>query len=98
MKRLLKCIQTIYSIYAILSFVLLLLVIFPFVLLASFFGKVKGGNIIYRICSVWSDIWFFLIGIRSKKIIKTAAPHPGAQYIFVANHISFMDVAMIVKV
>ncbi|MEP6748670.1 MAG: lysophospholipid acyltransferase family protein [Bacteroidota bacterium] len=97
MKPLLKLIQVIYSIYVILLFVILLLIIFPFVLLASVFGKVKGGNIIYRICSAWSDVWFLLIGIHPKKIKKTAAPRPGDQYIFVANHISFLDIAMIVK-
>jgi len=69
MKQLLRISQALYSVYAILIFVLLLLAVFPFVLLASPFGKIKGGNIIYRICSIWSDIWFFLIGIWAKKII-----------------------------
>ena len=97
MNILLKCIQVIYSMYVMLVFILLLLVVFPFVLLVSVFGKIKGGNMIYRICSAWADGWFLLVGMRSKKIKKTAAPQPGAQYIFVANHISYMDVPMIVK-
>ena len=97
MKQLLRINQALYSVYAILIFVLLLLTVFPFVLLASPFGKIKGGNIIYRICSIWSDIWFFLIGIWAKKIKLTDAPVKDARYIFVANHISYMDVPMIVK-
>lgn len=97
MKQLLKSIQVLYSVYAILLFVALLLVIFPFVLLCAVFGKVKGGNMIYRICSGWSDVWFFLIGIRPKKIMTAEDPKPAAQYIFVANHISYLDIAMIVK-
>ena len=97
MKLLLKCIQGLYSIYAMLTFILLLLVIFPLVLLASLFGKVKGGNMVYRICSSWADMWFFLIGIQSKIIKQTAAPQKDVQYIFIANHISYMDVPMIVK-
>jgi 1-acyl-sn-glycerol-3-phosphate acyltransferase len=97
MNPLLKFIQALYSIYAILTFILLMLVIFPFVLIASVFGKIKGGNTIYRLCSAWADTWFFLIGIWSKRIMKTTAPLPGSQYIFVANHISYMDVPMIVK-
>lgn len=97
MKQLLRISQALYSVYAILIFVLLLLAVFPFVLLASPFGKIKGGNIIYRICSIWSDIWFFLIGIWAKKIMLTDAPVKDARYIFVANHISYMDVPMIVK-
>ena len=98
MKTLLKLFQVLYSVYAMLSFMLLLLVIFPFVILASFFGKVAGGNIIYRLCSGWADVWFLLIGLRAQIIKKAGVPQPGSQYIFVANHISYMDIPMIVKV
>jgi len=97
MNPLLKFIRALYSIYAILSFALLLLVLFPFVLLVSVFGKIKGGNAIYRICGIWSDTWFFLIGVWSKKIMLANAPRKDHQYIFVANHISYMDIPMIVK-
>ncbi|MEO5591568.1 MAG: lysophospholipid acyltransferase family protein [Chitinophagaceae bacterium] len=97
MNPFLKFIRALYSIYAMLTFILLLLVIFPFVLLASVFGKIKGGNVIYWICNIWSDVWFFLIGVWSKKIIQTNAPQKNEQYIFVANHISYMDIPMIVK-
>ncbi len=97
MNPILKLVRIIYSIYAILTFVALLLVIFPFVLLASVFGKIQGGNIIYWICGIWSDAWFFLIGIWSKKTMLAEAPRKDQQYIFVANHISYMDIPMIVK-
>ncbi len=52
---------------------------------------------VYWICSLWADVWFFLIGIWSVKTRKTNAPVKTEQYIFVANHISYMDVPMIVK-
>ncbi|MEP7277680.1 MAG: lysophospholipid acyltransferase family protein [Bacteroidota bacterium] len=97
MKILLNWVQALYSVYVMAVFVLLLLVIFPFVLMAGIFGKIKGGNMIYRLCSAWADAWFFLIGMHAKKIRRTDAPRPGAQYIFVANHISYMDIPMIVK-
>ncbi len=97
MNPLLKVIRIIYSLYAILTFVALLLVIFPFVLLASLFGKIQGGNIIYWICGIWSDVWFFLIGVWSRKQLLAGAPRKDQQYIFVANHISYMDIPMIVK-
>lgn len=97
MKQLLKGVQILYSMYAMLTFILLLLAIFPFVLLASLFGKIKGGDIIYRICCLWADAWFLIIGMRAEKIMPAAAPEPGAQYIFVANHISYIDIPMIVK-
>lgn len=92
-----KIIQTLYTVYAFILFTALLLIIFPFVVLISFAGKIKGGNILYKICSCWADVWLFLIGIRTKRIYK--APHDkNRQYIFVANHISNMDVPMFVKV
>jgi len=98
MNILLKCVQFLYSVYAILAFIALMLVIFPFVLVASLLGKISGGNIIYRLCCVWADAWFLLIGMRAKKIYAAARPAGDARYIFVANHISYMDVPMIVKV
>ncbi len=97
MKILLKPLQLIYSLYAMLLFLSIMLVIFPFVVLATLLGKIKGGNIIYNLCSFWADAWFFLIGMYAPKIYK-AKPDSHKQYIFVANHISYMDVPMIVKV
>jgi 1-acyl-sn-glycerol-3-phosphate acyltransferase len=56
MKGLLKPLQWIYSIYALVLFVAIMLLIFPFVIIASFFGRIKGGNMILRLCMLWSDI------------------------------------------
>ena len=58
MKGLLKPLQWIYSIYALVLFVAIMLVIFPFVIIASFFGRIKGGNMILRLCMLWGDLWF----------------------------------------
>jgi 1-acyl-sn-glycerol-3-phosphate acyltransferase len=96
MKMLKQIARFLYSIYAISLFLLIMLIIFPFVVLASFFGKINGGNIIYKLCSFWADSWFFLIGIYSKNIFETKLDK-NQQYIFVANHISYMDIPMIVK-
>jgi 1-acyl-sn-glycerol-3-phosphate acyltransferase len=93
---LVKALLWLYNIYAMLLFVLLMLIIFPFVLLASFMGPVRGGNVIYRICMLWGDIWFPLVGIIHKNIYES--PHNKKRsYIFVTNHISFLDAAVIVK-
>lgn len=49
-----------------------------------------------RLCMLWADIWFPLIFIRHKKIFE--APHNKSKsYIFVSNHISYLDAAIIVK-
>jgi 1-acyl-sn-glycerol-3-phosphate acyltransferase len=92
----LKILKAIYSIYAFITFVAVMLLIFPFVLLATLFGRIKGGNIVYWLCGLWADIWFFLIGIWQKKIFET--PHDKSKpYIFVSNHISYIDAAILPK-
>jgi 1-acyl-sn-glycerol-3-phosphate acyltransferase len=73
-----------------------MLLVFPFVLAASFFGKIKGGNMVFRLCSLWADSWFPLIFIFHQKIYEV--PHDKKrQYIFVSNHISYIDSAVLVK-
>jgi len=86
----------IYSIYGVALFVVLMLIVFPFIIIASFFGKVKGGNFIYKACIVWGDVWFFLIGIYQKNIYEEPCDI-NRQYIFVSNHISYLDIPMILK-
>lgn len=96
MKLLLKPLQWLYCIYAFATFILTLFLIFPFALLASLFGVIRGGNIIYRLCSIWGDVWFFLIGISHCNIYE--APHDRKkQYVFVANHGSYLDAPSLVK-
>lgn len=96
MKMLLKPLQWIYSIYAFITFVAVMLLIFPFAIVAGFFGRIKGGNMMIRLCMLWADIWFFLIFIWHKKIYET--PHDKKRsYIFLSNHISYLDAAIIVK-
>src|SRR5215471_1423723 len=96
MRLLLKPLQWIYCIYAFITFVAIMLVIFPIVVVSSFFGRIRGGNMILRLCMLWADLWFPLIFIFPRKIYE--APHDKKRsYIFVTNHISFLDAAVIVK-
>lgn len=96
MKILLRPLQWLYTVYAFLTFITVMLLIFPFALIAGFFGRIRGGNIMIRLCMLWADIWFFLIFIWHKKIFET--PHDKKKpYIFVSNHISYLDAAIIVK-
>lgn len=83
--------QYVYSIYAMITFVALMLIVIIFVLLASFRGKEKGGDMVYNICRIWAKTWYFLIGIKHKNIY--LSPHNKTrQYIFVANHQSYQDI------
>ena len=96
MKLLLKLFHFLYWLYAVVLFVAVMLLIFPFVIIASFFGRIRGGNIIFRLCMLWADIWFPLIFIRVKRIYESQHDKH-KPYIFVTNHISYLDAAIIVK-
>ena len=97
MYYLLKPFQWLYCIYAFITFVLIMILIFPFAFIASFFGRIRGGNMIWRLCMLWGDIWFPLIFILTKRIYET--PHDKSKpYIFVTNHISYLDATYLVKV
>ncbi len=97
MKYILKPFRIIYCIYAFLLFFGFMFLLMPFFFLATFLGKIKGGNLIFRICTLWADVQFVLMGIFTKTIheAKTREKRP---CIFVANHISYFDIPMIVKV
>lgn len=96
MKRMFKPLQWLYCLYAILLFLIFMVPVFLFAVVASFFGNIKGGNLIYKACMIWGDIWFPLIFIRHKNIYEQPLKE-GQSYIFVANHISYFDAAFIIK-
>lgn len=91
-----RFLRFIYSIYAFVLFVAIMLMLFPFIIIASFFGKVKGGNFINRLCILWGDVWFLLIGMH-EKILHEEPADLTREYIFVSNHISYLDIPMILK-
>ncbi|MFY7900126.1 MAG: lysophospholipid acyltransferase family protein [Chitinophagaceae bacterium] len=95
MKFTIKLLKAIYSIYALLLFIFWMFVALPFVLLALLFGTISGGNIIYKICKIWAFCWYCCIGIWHKNVYEVAHDI-SRQYIFVANHISYMDIPPIV--
>ena len=96
MHYLLKPLQWLYCIYALVLFVGIMLMLFPFMLIASLFGRITGGNLIYRLCMLWGDIWFALVFIFHRNIYEQPLDK-NKQYIFVGNHISYLDAPMIVK-
>jgi 1-acyl-sn-glycerol-3-phosphate acyltransferase len=91
---LLAPVRFLYCLYAFISFLILMLLVFPVALIASFWGKVKGGNVIYKVSHFWGNYWLFSIGIRTKNIF-AFPPDYGKQYIFIANHISYLDIPMV---
>lgn len=96
MKYVVRPFQWLYCIYALLLFVGIMLALFPFMLLASLFGRITGGNMIYRLCMLWGDLWFFLVAIFHRNYFEQSLDKD-KQYIFVVNHISYLDAPIIVK-
>jgi 1-acyl-sn-glycerol-3-phosphate acyltransferase len=89
-----RIIRVIFSIYAFAVFLLVMLIIFPFIIIASLFGRVTGGNIIYILCRFWADTCLFCWGIRHKNLYES--PHDASHAcIFVFNHISYMDIPVL---
>jgi 1-acyl-sn-glycerol-3-phosphate acyltransferase len=86
-----RLLQFLYSVYAFLLFIACVIVALPITLFCTLFGKIAGGNMMYRSYAFIFRAWYFFIGIRHKDIYE-APEHHNRQYIFVANHISYMDI------
>ncbi|WP_121354830.1 lysophospholipid acyltransferase family protein [Flavisolibacter nicotianae] len=97
MRYLLKFLQRVYVLYALVLFVILMIPVFIWSLVATLFGRIRAGNLVYAACMVWADLWFALVLIRHKNVFYHK-PARSQSYIFVANHISYLDAALVPKV
>jgi 1-acyl-sn-glycerol-3-phosphate acyltransferase len=94
MKLISKTFQLLFSIYALVVFLIWMFILLPFIIIASFFGKEKGGNMIYAICRFWAQVCLVFWGIRHQN--RFEAPHDASHpCIFVFNHISYMDIPIL---
>jgi 1-acyl-sn-glycerol-3-phosphate acyltransferase len=96
MKLLLKPLQYIYASYAMFLFLIILLLVTPFVIIASLFGKIKGGNAVMKIAHGWADVWLFLLGIYHVRVVEQELKKDQS-YVFVSNHNSYMDIPQMLK-
>lgn len=88
--------RLLYCLYALTLFITGMLCILPFVAIFSLQGAQKGGNRIYHICRWWDDAWLFLVGIRIRHL-RAEIVDPARSYVFVSNHISYLDIPMILQ-
>jgi 1-acyl-sn-glycerol-3-phosphate acyltransferase len=96
MQYLRRFISILFTVYAGLVFISFLLLIFPLVIVASFFGKIRGGNFIYKLCHIWADFFLLMIGVFHRNIFEV--PHNRSNpYVFIFNHISYLDIPIILK-
>ena len=96
MSYLLKIFKVIFTIYGLILFIAFLLLIFPLVIIGSLFGKIDGGNFIYKLCRAWADFVLFGTAIHTHYIYE-AKPDHHKQYVFVFNHIAYIDIPFIMK-
>jgi 1-acyl-sn-glycerol-3-phosphate acyltransferase len=96
MRVLLKCLQALYSLYALIVWLGIMFLILPPIVLVSFLGKVRGGNIVFYFLRFWAHVWFPAVGIFVSK--KWNGPKSNDPCIYLANHSSYLDAALAVKV
>ena len=95
LSKLKSVMKAIYSIYALLLFAIVIIALFPVLLLIMPLGKFRGGNIMYDLFRVMGNLWLRLIGIKHTTSYESS-PDPNQQYIFVTNHISYIDAVLII--
>jgi 1-acyl-sn-glycerol-3-phosphate acyltransferase len=95
LKYLKAILKSIYSLYAFVLFVFVILALFPCLLVCLPFGKIRGGNIMYDLFRIMGGLWLKLIGINHTVSFESI-PEEDKQYIFIANHISYIDAVIII--
>lgn len=88
-------VRFLFSVYGFLVFVLVMFLLLPVFLIAFTFPQPRRGNAIFRIAYIWARSLFFLTGIRYEPVYRSR-PQREECYIFVTNHISYMDIPMMI--
>ena len=92
-----KILRFCFSVYGFIVFLTLMFLLSPFFIYAFLQKPVKAGNLIYAISRVWADLFFFFTAIKHWNIYEEKHDK-NTEYIFVSNHISYLDIPMMMKV
>lgn len=87
-----KIVQPFYTAWVAITFVISLLLAFPFFLLISTGNNIAARRGIYNIIRIWGKGWLWFIGMPLR--VQGHKPPPG-RYVVVANHISYLDTIVI---
>ncbi|MDF2159185.1 lysophospholipid acyltransferase family protein [Algoriphagus sp. CAU 1675] len=88
-----KILRILYTCYAAILFVALMLVFGLFIVLPVLLSP-KGGKLSIKFIRYWAGIWSFLCGIRYE-IYGKENIDPSQPYIYIFNHRSFLDAPII---
>ncbi len=83
----------IFSAYAFLIFLIWMFALLPFFIVAFFLRFPFDGNLVISSSRWWARIFFFFTGIRYR-FSSTKKLERDQPYIFVCNHISYLDIPM----
>ncbi len=87
--------RVLFSVYGFAIFILLMIILLPLFIYSFFSGRIKGGNFLYKICRFWAGTFFILTGIKHRNSYHVF-PSTAEEYIFVSNHISYLDIPMMI--
>ena len=90
-----KILQPFYTAYVTISFVISLFLAFPFILIIGLFDNIKARKTIWTLLHWMARYWTFIIGMPVTKI--GPQPDKNKNYIYVANHISYIDTVVIFR-
>lgn len=93
MKTVKNILGPVFALWAILWFIITMLILFiPFLIIGRY-PEPKRSMVFYHYSVVWMDVWFFLVFVR--RIFKGRDNfQKGQNYVVVCNHNSFMDVPL----
>ncbi|MGL4629643.1 MAG: lysophospholipid acyltransferase family protein [Leadbetterella sp.] len=90
-----KILNTLYFVWCAVWLISIYLVLFPFIFICIVIKPWNKWGTWF--CNLWADL-FFAIAFMPVKIEKKTQLNPKQNYIFVANHFSFLDIALGMKV
>ena len=87
--------QFLYCLYAYLLAIIIIILLIPCLVICLPLGKFRGGNIMFEIYRVLGHLFFLLVGIRHVNRYESR-PADDEQYIFIPNHISYLDAIVVI--
>jgi len=88
-----RALLKIYSVYGLIVFALIFLVLLPFFLLVIFVKPLEKQA--YHLNYLWSSFFFFFLFLNRTKVIYEFKPARNQCYIYCANHTSYLDIPTI---
>ena len=95
--RIKKIYRFLFSIYGFAVFIIIMLLLLPFFTCCFLLTDTKGGNILYKLCRLWANLFFFFTAINYKSISEEEW-NKDDECIYISNHISYLDIPVMMKV